>query len=351
VGIDPNAPLDQVAPQVAAAVQLPATWVPGTWLLEVEREGHWHTAQATSDLLCGRPLRVTELLTGGPDIPLGPPLTVEDLPAEDRHLAPYIVRGKLARGALEQRRDCYRDPATGEVVKTAVYLEKRPCCGEKCRHCPYNYANVPKAESSDEEEGKEAPEAEAGEGRPPPTPTGDFTASIEYKGHRLQLPLKGSSPLEEVRAHVAEAFKLPKTWVGGTWVVEVEHHGEWREMTAADDLRGASGRVTELLTGGPDLPLGPPLTLEDLPVEERSLAPYIVRGKLARGALEQRRDCYQDPATGEIIKTAVYLEKRPCCGEKCRHCPYNYANVPKRGDSSDEDNSSDEANEQKGGPD
>jgi len=29
----------------------------------------------------------------------------------------------------------------------------------------------------------------------------------------------------------------------------------------------------------------------------------------------------------------------------------NYANVPKRGDSSDEDNSSDEANEQKGGPD
>ncbi len=37
----------------------------------------------------------------------------------------------------------YADPATGYTVFTEVSHKKRgTCCGQKCRHCPYDYVNV-----------------------------------------------------------------------------------------------------------------------------------------------------------------------------------------------------------------
>jgi Family of unknown function (DUF5522) len=38
----------------------------------------------------------------------------------------------------------------GYVVLTAKYhLEKGVCCGNGCRHCPYNYKNVPEPKRSE----------------------------------------------------------------------------------------------------------------------------------------------------------------------------------------------------------
>jgi Family of unknown function (DUF5522) len=35
----------------------------------------------------------------------------------------------------------YRDPLTGfEVFTEAALLERGSCCGNRCRHCPYDYA-------------------------------------------------------------------------------------------------------------------------------------------------------------------------------------------------------------------
>ena len=37
----------------------------------------------------------------------------------------------------------YTDPKTGLSVFTKLYHTKRGyCCGNKCRHCPYNWKNV-----------------------------------------------------------------------------------------------------------------------------------------------------------------------------------------------------------------
>ncbi|CAG8438861.1 8342_t:CDS:2 [Funneliformis caledonium] len=39
----------------------------------------------------------------------------------------------------------YADPVTGYTVMTELYHKSRGyCCGNKCRHCPFNYENVGK---------------------------------------------------------------------------------------------------------------------------------------------------------------------------------------------------------------
>ena len=35
--------------------------------------------------------------------------------------------------------DGYLDPATGLFVMTATTLAARPCCGNQCRHCPWQH--------------------------------------------------------------------------------------------------------------------------------------------------------------------------------------------------------------------
>merc|ERR1712176_1598724 len=55
----------------------------------------------------------------------------------------------LHRMATQEGKDQYVDPATGYAVFTATFLKKRPCCGNRCRHCPHGHANVPKQPSVD----------------------------------------------------------------------------------------------------------------------------------------------------------------------------------------------------------
>ena len=48
--------------------------------------------------------------------------------------AEVIEAHRVAEAAGE---DGYIDPSTGYWVFTATYLGGRPCCGNICRHCPW----------------------------------------------------------------------------------------------------------------------------------------------------------------------------------------------------------------------
>ncbi|BHF80689.1 hypothetical protein SprV_0702381700 [Sparganum proliferum] len=49
--------------------------------------------------------------------------------------------------ALRAHKTQYLDPDTGYVVLTEIaHLQRGECCGNACRHCPYNHKNVPKKE-------------------------------------------------------------------------------------------------------------------------------------------------------------------------------------------------------------
>jgi hypothetical protein len=52
-----------------------------------------------------------------------------------------LLRG-MPQAALAAGRDTYVDAASGYAVFTARYLQQRPCCGNKCRHCPHGWVNV-----------------------------------------------------------------------------------------------------------------------------------------------------------------------------------------------------------------
>ncbi len=52
---------------------------------------------------------------------------------------PGFAPSMLAHGdALESGEDYYMDPQTGLLVMSSQYLADRgPCCGNSCRHCPF----------------------------------------------------------------------------------------------------------------------------------------------------------------------------------------------------------------------
>lgn len=47
--------------------------------------------------------------------------------------------------ASKNKEETYIDPKTGYIVITTFgHLKRGECCGNKCRHCPYNHINVKK---------------------------------------------------------------------------------------------------------------------------------------------------------------------------------------------------------------
>ena len=61
---------------------------------------------------------------------------------QNRGLSPEIE--ELHRLACEKGERTYIDPATGYTVFTEIVHKKRgTCCGNKCRHCPFDHVNVP----------------------------------------------------------------------------------------------------------------------------------------------------------------------------------------------------------------
>lgn len=71
----------------------------------------------------------------------------------------------------------------------------------------------------------------------------------------------------------------------------------------------------------------PPKILEKV---KRSRLPGALYKTIHRHAVANNRDTYIDPASGYSVFTLVYLKRRPCCGNGCRHCPYGHVNVPGR---------------------
>jgi len=61
---------------------------------------------------------------------------------ERRPQATWVMLHRLANAAGKEQ---YVDPASGYTVFTAKYLKKRPCCGNRCRHCPHGHINVPES--------------------------------------------------------------------------------------------------------------------------------------------------------------------------------------------------------------
>ncbi|MCF8197071.1 MAG: hypothetical protein K9J38_13805 [Polynucleobacter sp.] len=52
---------------------------------------------------------------------------------------------ELHQQACDRAEDTYVDPATGYLVLTSqAHLKRGNCCGNRCRHCPFEYINVPK---------------------------------------------------------------------------------------------------------------------------------------------------------------------------------------------------------------
>ena len=54
-----------------------------------------------------------------------------------------LARARAHRAAVAGQAPFYDDPRTGFAVKTAVHhLARGFCCGNACRHCPYDWTNV-----------------------------------------------------------------------------------------------------------------------------------------------------------------------------------------------------------------
>lgn len=52
---------------------------------------------------------------------------------------------ELHQVACVQNRDTYIDPKSGyQVMTSKALLRQGKCCGNSCRHCPYDHVNVPK---------------------------------------------------------------------------------------------------------------------------------------------------------------------------------------------------------------
>lgn len=50
---------------------------------------------------------------------------------------------ELHRSACQLRRNTYVDPLTGyQVITEYAHLQRGKCCGNNCRHCPYDHVNV-----------------------------------------------------------------------------------------------------------------------------------------------------------------------------------------------------------------
>jgi hypothetical protein len=66
--------------------------------------------------------------------------------------------------------------------------------------------------------------------------------------------------------------------------------------------------------------------IEDMEDDEKGKALYMLLHKVAVG---RQYNQYVDPASGYTVFTAYFFKKRPCCGNKCRHCPWGHVNVKK----------------------
>ncbi len=54
----------------------------------------------------------------------------------------------MNQGALKEGEDFYYNEQGFVVFTEKYHLKKGHCCGNGCRHCPYEYFNVPEPQKS-----------------------------------------------------------------------------------------------------------------------------------------------------------------------------------------------------------
>lgn len=70
---------------------------------------------------------------------------IADMEDDEKGKALYMLLHKVSS---QRQYNQYVDPASGYTVFTSYFFKKRPCCGNKCRHCPWGHKNVKKAPKS-----------------------------------------------------------------------------------------------------------------------------------------------------------------------------------------------------------
>lgn len=72
-------------------------------------------------------------------------LVTNNIISDIEDLSDEIITKNLHDYASNNNYNTYIDHKTGYSVLTEHYLKNRnKCCGNKCRHCPYNHINVKK---------------------------------------------------------------------------------------------------------------------------------------------------------------------------------------------------------------
>ena len=72
---------------------------------------------------------------------------------------------------------------------------------------------------------------------------------------------------------------------------------------------------------------GLPKNLPNSELESNSVDPFGVQA-LHLTACEAGEALYRDPATGYWVMTrTAHLERGSCCGNACRHCPWDHEAV------------------------
>ncbi|KAJ9451420.1 cob(I)alamin adenosyltransferase [Diplonema papillatum] len=240
--------------------------------------------------------------TGAREKPSGRIATAADL---KKQLPAYAQRGQLHKLALELGWDGYVDPLNGEVVATKAFLQQRPCCGERCRHCPHGHANVPPP-GGDAESDASTSDAESVTSEPSSAlnPAASSCGLLAAPGKRRK-----PAPLRQR----ASSFR--------------SKHSNSSSCGAGLSSRSADSPREMAYECRPPLPLpnSQPLTLAEAFTDKElaQIPSYALKGRLHRRARELKLACYVDPATGVATFTADYLRKmKDCCGLQCQHCPH-----------------------------
>lgn len=131
-----------------------------------------------------------------------------------------------------------------------------------------------------------------------------------------------------VKHYGEHVYMDPPATTKGTREEEATAAGA-HDAAALDSIDAAAACSTGTCHEAPP----PPLQLKDLPGAHELLrqpAPHQIR-RLHQAAVAAGRDTYVDPGSGYCVFTSAALKKRPCCGNRCRHCPWGHKNVPKPG--------------------
>jgi len=133
--------------------------------------------------------------------------------------------------------------------------------------------------------------------------------------------------------HLADSELSEKQVTTRKWEIKPNNSSTATTTTTTTTTNRIDGRQSKIIQERWEAEI--PFRREDLPPEilkksQTSKLPNAVARAMHRYAVLKGKDTYIDPASGYSVFTQLYLKRRPCCGNGCRHCPYGHKNVPKQ---------------------